>query len=255
MNSRWFPFFLKFLVVLFMTGFSGRAYAYRPFTTEDAGVAGKGVAQLEVSTDYLRWDNGDEEGNLLLVPIYGITSWWEASLEIPWQLHDPQDEGTHIGIGDINVVNKFLVLKEGSHRPAVVLKGVVKTNSGNAGRGLGSGDLDYSIVAAASKGVGRVSLHAMFGFTFVGDNGEPNIRNIFVYGVAADFVLTERFHLVAEVNGKRHPDRLASSHPIDGLVGATYRISDRVTVDGGLRIGFAEAAPSLNTTLGASFTF
>ena len=125
MNFRWFPFFVEFLAVLFVTGSSGWAYAYRPFATEDAGVAGKGVAQLEVSADYLRWDNGDEEGNLLLVPIYGLTDWWEISLEIPWQLHDPQDEGTHVGIGDINAVSKFLILKEGSRRPSVVLKGVV----------------------------------------------------------------------------------------------------------------------------------
>ena len=255
MNSKWFLFFVKFLAVALVSGSSGRAYAYRPLATEDAGVAGKGVAQLEVSADYLRWDNGDEEGNLLLVPIYGLTDWWEISLEIPWQLHGPQDEGIRVGIGDMNAVSKFLVLQEGSRRPSVVLKGVVKTNSGNPDHGLGSGDLDYSLVAAASKALGRFTLHAMFGYAFVGDNGDPNIRNIFVYGVAADLDLTERFHLVAEVNGKRHPDRLVSSHPVDGLLGATYRVSDAVTVDGGLRFGFTEAAPSLNTTLGASFTF
>ena len=67
MNSKWFLFFVKFLAVLFVTGSLGRAYAYRPFATEDAGVAGKGVAQLEVSADYLRWNNGDEEGNLLFL--------------------------------------------------------------------------------------------------------------------------------------------------------------------------------------------
>ena len=86
-------------------------------------------------------------------------------------------------------------------------------------------------------------------------NGDPNVRDIFVYGVAADLGLTGRFHLVAEVNGKRHPDRLVSSHPVDGLLGATYQVSYAVTVGGGLRFGFTEAAPSLNTTLGASFTF
>jgi hypothetical protein len=34
--------------------------AYRPLGTEDAGVAGKGVGQMEISWDYLKW-NGDEE--------------------------------------------------------------------------------------------------------------------------------------------------------------------------------------------------
>ena len=45
------------------------ALAYRPFGTEDAGVAGKGVIQFEGSWDYLRWNDGMIEKNYLFVPI------------------------------------------------------------------------------------------------------------------------------------------------------------------------------------------
>ena len=233
----------------------GRAYPYRPFGTEDAGVAGKRVAQLELSWDYLKWKGGDQESVLLLVPIYGVTSWCELSLEIPWMLHNPKQETNHAGIGDINLVSKFLVLKEGKKNPAMILKGVVKTDSGNANRSLGSGDFDYSLVTAASKELGPVVLHAMFGYTFVGDNGDSNVHNIFLYGLALDYAVTQKFHLGVELNGKTHPDRNINVHPIEGLVGATYKLSEFVTFDAATRFGFSDSVPQVSTTLGASFTF
>ncbi len=128
-------------------------YAYRPFATEDAGVAGKGVAQLEVSWDSLEWEDGKKENNLLFVPIYGITERIELSVEIQYMFHDPKGEDVldQDGIGDINIVGKFLLIEEGERNPAFTIKAVLKTQTGDAGKGLGSGDKDYSIVAAVSK--------------------------------------------------------------------------------------------------------
>ncbi|MBI4412630.1 MAG: transporter [Deltaproteobacteria bacterium] len=242
-------------LIVAVSAWGRTVHAYRPFAVEDAGVAGKKTAQLEVSWDYLKWENGDQESFLLLVPVYGVTSWLEMSLEIPWMFHDIDKEDVHAGIGDISTAAKFLLLNEKKKCPSVVLKGVVKTNSGNADHGLGSGDLDYGVVAAASKTFGRFTLHAMFGYTFVGDNNDPDIRNIFGYGLAADYGVTEKFHVVAEVNGKRHPDRTVNRQPLDGLLGVIYTVSDHVTLDGGVRIGFNDSVPDVNTTLGATFTF
>lgn len=60
------------MVILFFS--TGTVFAYRPFTTEDSGVAGKGVLQTEGSYDYFNRKNGDTDQSLLLVaPIYGPT--------------------------------------------------------------------------------------------------------------------------------------------------------------------------------------
>ncbi|MBI5892685.1 MAG: transporter [Deltaproteobacteria bacterium] len=232
------------------------AYAYRPFATEDAGVAGKGVVQLEVSWDHLKWENKDRDNVFLIVPIYGITERIELSVEIPYMLHDTEDGENEDGIGDINIVGKFLLIEEGDKNPAFTLKAVVKTSSGDYGKGLGSGDKDYSLVAVASKTIGDFQLHGMFGYTFVGDNGDDNIRDIYLYGIGIDYSLTENFHLVAEVAGNRHSDRtIDGDDPASGLVGATYKISEHLTIDGGIRFGFNDSMPDWNTTLGMSITF
>ncbi|MEW6003595.1 MAG: transporter [Nitrospirota bacterium] len=252
--QRFWKFAGLLLTICFM-GIPNSSFAYRPFATEDAGVAGKGVTQLEISWDYLKWKNSDRENILLLVPIYGITDRIELSAEVPYLFHNPEDEKSERGISDINIVSKFLILEEKDIRPAFTLKGVVKTKSGDEEKGLGSGDIDYSLVAVASKTIGDFELHGMIGYTFVGDNGEENIRNIYLYGVAADYGITEKFHVVAEIAGNRHPDRFSDKDPLSGLFGVTYEVSDKIILDGGVRYGFNDAVPKWSTTIGVSLTF
>ena len=227
------------------TAFPSNSFAYRPLVTEDAGVAGKGVAQLELSWDYLKW-NGDRENVLLFVPIFGVTERIELSAEIPYLLHNHEGKERMDGIGDTNLVGKFVLLEEKESRPALALKGVLKTKSGNEEKGLGSGDIDYSIVGAASKNFGTLTLHVMLGYTLVGADGDDNVRDIYLYGLAADYSVTEKFHVVAEIAGNRHPDRAASEDPLSGLLGFTHQVAAKVILDGGVRYGFNNAAPKWN---------
>ncbi len=229
--------------------------AYRPFTTEDAGVAGKGVAQLELSWDHLRWRNGDEEHLLLAAAIYGLTDRLELSLEIPHLIRDPADDDSHAGIADVSLVGKYLLLRETETRPALAVKGVVKTNSGNAEQGLGSGDWDVGGAVAVSKTLGRLALHAMLGYTVVGDGGNDDVRNIALYGVAADYRVTGAFHLVAEVAGNQHPDRTVRTDPVSVLVGVTYALLESWVIDAGVRRGVTRSAPAWDVFTGLSLSF
>lgn len=232
-----------------------KSSAYRPFITEDAGVAGKGVAQFEGSWDYLTWDNDNKENVLLFAPVYGITERIELSLEIPYLFHNYKEENDENGVGDINIVSKFLLFEEKESFPAFALKGIIKTNSGDEERGFGSGDWDYSIVAASSKTLGNLMVHAMLGYTFIGDNGDENTRNIYLYGIAFDYSFTRRFHICSEIAGNRNPDKEEDKHPISGLMGLTYALSDKVILDGGVRYGFNDSAPKRDLLMGISITF
>ena len=73
---------IVFFVMWFITLLPETALAYRPFYTEDAGVAGLGIFQTEVSLDYFKWKNGDIDKIFLLVsPIWGPTENVELSTE------------------------------------------------------------------------------------------------------------------------------------------------------------------------------
>lgn len=237
---------------------SGEVLAYRPLGTEDAGVAGKGVAQTEVSWDYLKWGNDEvkNENVFLFVPIYGLTENLELSVEIPYLIHNLKGDGSEEGIGDINLVAKCLLVKEGEKKPAFVVKGVVKMDNGDEDKGLGSGDKDYSLFAAASKTLRDIILHGMFGYTHVGDKEDKNLRDITLFGIAADYALTETFHILAEYSGTRHPDRTAEEDdPRNALTGITYKVSDHLTLDAAYRWGLSDSVPDWSTTIGASVTF
>jgi len=246
-----------FMLVLFIAivFIPSKSSAYRPFITEDAGVAGKGVAQFEGSWDYLSWDNDDKETVFLFVPVYGITERIEFSLEIPYLSHNYTEENNENGIGDINIVSKFLLSEETGSLPAFALKGVIKTNSGDEERGLGSGDWDYSIVAVASKTLGNLMVHAMLGYTITGDNGDENIRDIYLYGIAFDYSFIRRFHICSEIAGNRHPDRKEDRNPTSALVGLMLDLSDKVILDSGIRYGFNDSAPKWDALMGISITF
>lgn len=237
---------------LFLFLMAENVLAYRPLGTEDAGVAGKGVAQSEVSWDYLNWDNNEvaHENVLLLVPIYGVTENLEISMEIPYLIHDLKGGDSEEGVGDINLVAKYLLIQEEERNPAFAVKGVVKLDNGNEDKGLGSAEKDYTVVAVASKAVGALTLHLQFGYSWIGgDNDETP------YGLAFDYAASEPFHVVAEINGKRHPDRKDEENPLETLVGFTYKISDHLILDAGYRRGFTDASPDWSTTMGASITY
>lgn len=240
-----------FLIIICITS---RGYAYRPLGTEDAGVAGKGVTQLELSLDYLKWGK-DREYVFLAVPIYGVTENLEISFEIPYLIHHPEYGADHSGIGDINIVAKYFLIEENKINPALTIKGVIKLDNGNFDKGLGSGDIDYSLFIVASKTYKNLMIHGHLGYTFVGDRKIQDLRNIYLYGIAFDYRITNTLNIVGEINGNRHPDRNDSENPRTALLGITYGLSERIIIDTAIRRGLTSSTPDWGMTIGASITF
>lgn len=243
-----------FVALLLLTT-AVNTFAYRPLGTEDANVAGKGVAQTEVSWDNLNWKNGDKEDVFLLVPIYGLTENLELSVEIPYLYRRPASGTSEEGTGDINIVAKYLLVPGGAEHPAFAVKGVVKMDNGDYDKGLGSGDRDYTVIAAASETIGQLTGHAHFGYTLTGKKKNGNLRDITLYGVALDYAASDAFHLLAELNGYRHPDSTVKEDPRTALAGITYKVSENITFDAGYRWGLNDSVPEWGTTVGATITY
>lgn len=238
-------------VVLAVLLSAASAYAYRPFGTEDAGVAGRGAAQAEIGFDYLHWQNGMLERNYLLTPIYGLTDNFEVSVEIPYLVHQNPDGTAPSGPGDINIVGKYLLVPG---ETAYALKGVVKLDNGNFSQGLGSGDKDYSLFAVVSSRIGSVIVHSHLGYTWIGKAQIRTLRDIFLYGLAFDCPLTERWRIAAEINGNRHPDSRVTDDPRNWLAGLIYKVSEKADFDFALRGGLSSSSPQWDVTTGLSAT-
>ncbi len=239
----------------FLFFYSGEASAYRPLQTEDAYVAGKGVVQSELSFDYLKWKNGDEDNVFLLVaPIFGPTDTLEFSAEIPYVYHTPKGGKTVHGINDINLVAKQVVVKESDKFPQITAKGVIKLDNGDPDKGLGTGAMDYSLFLVASKGLGPFTLSAQIGHTWIGNKEDGSLRNIALWGVAADYCPADGLHAVAEIYGNKNPERDLSD--LDNvLAGLYYNLTDKLTVDASLRTGLSDASLNWGAGVGLAYQF
>jgi hypothetical protein len=241
---------LIFLIILLF--FTSPAFAYRPLGTEDAGVAGKGIFQTEISYDYLKWSDGKLENVYLFVPIYGLTENFEFSIEIPYLVHNQTDGNIIRGVGDINLVGKYLLFNEDLKTPAILLKVVEKFDNGNFDLGLGSGDKDTSIFVVFSKTLGTAVFHGQFGYTWIGKVKNSDLRDITIYGLAFDYGFSEALHVLCEINGNRHSDIKEADNPANWLLGLTYKLSEKVAFDIASKWGLSKSSPVWNLAIGFS---
>jgi len=223
------------MLVFALTLLCAQAFAYPPFITEDAAVEEKGKAHIEVSWDHLHWANSEVDNNFLLGIHYGMTDKIETTVEIPYLIRSA--DSNENGFGDMNLWAKYQLLPETEGRPAFTVKGIVKFPTGDKAKGLGTGGFDASFIAIASKQLGRVMLHTNLGYSFVGKDGNPNLRNTLLYGLAADLTLTEQIHFGTEIAGNTQPDVTIKSNPLIAFVGIIYNISNRASVYGGVPFG------------------
>jgi hypothetical protein len=242
-----------FLLLLAATS----AFAYRPFNTEDAGVAGKGVLQTEISYDFLKWKGGDTDQIFLLVsPIYGPTENLELSIETPFVIHKSKDVRSE-GVGDINLVGKYVLLwdRYETKDALLTMKGVVKLNSGDFNKGLGHGDTEYSLFPVVSKTIGEsLTIHGQAGYTFVTDRESPSLRDYYFYGLALDLALTKPLHFVTEFTGNENPDRNLGQQNV-ALAGFTYEVNKQIILDATVKKGIGSASPDWGWGIGAAIEF
>jgi hypothetical protein len=234
------------------------ALAYRPFNTEDAGVAGEGVLQAEISWDSYHWKDGSSDQVLLLVaPIWGPTEDIELSMETPYVTHKTAEGTVTRGLGDVNLVAKKVIAWEryDSKDALVTLKGYVKLNSGDYARGLGRGDTEYTMGPVLSKIVTEnFTVHAQVGYSWVTRKQDPDLRNFGFFGFAADYAITEPFHVVAEYTQNQHPDRGLADQK-QKLFGLTYAVTKALSLDVTYKLGIGPTSPDRGFGIGAAIQF
>ena len=208
------------------------ALAGQPLETETARLPAKGQGSAEFGLEYLTGKDGRE----LIAPIlirYGITDRLQLTLEpVPYRAINPKVGRSLHGIGDTEVILTYMLAHETAQRPALALAGEVKFPTAKS-PSQGTGVADYRMFGIASKRVGRFDLHANAGFTIVGEPKGAKLSNIVDYAVAAEYALTPRSTLMAEVFGESPVGKSSTlsvqeeTTVVTGMVGGRFRLSDR----------------------------
>lgn len=97
-------------------------------------------------------------------------------------------------------------------------------------------------------------MHGQFGYAWVTVKQDMNLRNYTLYGVAADYALTEPLHGVAEFVSNQHPDRTQVEQKL-GLVGFTYAVNKNFILDMSYKKGLSDSSPEWGFGVGAAIQF
>jgi hypothetical protein len=237
------------MIVFF--GLSSPAFALRPLTTDDAYTVDKGTFQLEAGVDATRQDNHDREDYPNLTLAYGLLEQLDLEIGSGYLFFDPKEGKRENGLGDTELKLKYRPIDEKGWIPSLAVSGTLKIPTASDSKGLGSGQTDFGINAIATKGIGeRWLVHLNLGYTFIGEDGVDNEMN---YSLGGQFILTDKWTLVAEVVGINNFNGRQGDDPFSGLIGTCYTLAENIVLDAGVEIGMSKAAPDFRITAGLTW--
>lgn len=167
-------------------------------------------------------------------------------------------EKTFSGAGDISFVSKWNFLKEDSLLPSMSTRLSIKIPSGSRERSLSSGKADCGIGLLLQKGFGRFIGYFNADLIIPGHAYEESgvsIRNFYILLLGAEYHLTERLSLTAQVKTTTRPFEKTGLQMLDRrindlLIGFNYLWEGGLFIQGGGVEDFRDS-----TEAGADITF
>ncbi len=202
------------------------AFAGSPFLTDDPGFAPKGW-EIKPAAVY----ESNVNANILTAPIldlnYSIVENFKLNLTLAEKTVWPKDDGeAHTGLADTDFKFKwrFFDEKPGEWRPALSIAPNITFPTASKSRGIGDGVWRTRLPLQVGKTFGKLYAYGEIGYQWaLSDNGDDQL----LYGVAAQYQLTDRWNVGIELNGT---DLFGIGRNYSGLVniGAVYSFNDHV---------------------------
>lgn len=248
--------FLFFLIFEFISSIS--ASAYQPFATEDASVIGHKKIEFEATHDFFE---NNQKGHSFVgnyTPQIGLFDWSEFDLTVPviyayWHRKSGENGGvgqrvTLSGIGDLQFLGKFICLRETRKLPSVVLVGQIGFPTGDPNLGMGSAKTNYQTLGAFTKSFYQFTFHANVGWNFFTDQ-----RGSIVIRAAVDYKFLDKFHVVAEWDGKNDLDPETNGDGSAILSGLIWDIRPNLSLDLAVRAGLIHSDEKFRITQGITW--
>jgi hypothetical protein len=248
-----FQIFAAFLVFA-----GGAVFAGRPLAIDDADPVEQGQFEFELGSVY----EHDPVCDAWEFP-FGLTAGILPNVEAGAGFGGVVEERTELGerdhesgIGDLTVGTKWQFLKETGWLPRQALAAAVKFPTADDDKGLGSGKTDYDLTWIASKKLSeKTGLHVNVGYTWVGAPSGGDVGDVFHYGVALDYQLTDSVQWVGEVFAEKELQD-GTQTVVQYNSGFRWSAAESLVLDvaAGSRLR-GDEAPDFAVTLGLTWTF
>jgi len=233
--------------------FPALAFAARPSSISDAGTLDKGSIEVEYGIEYV--NEFDNEATMTLAVTGGLLTCLDLGVELPYAFIDAKEASDSDGFSDISISTKFNFIKDNEIFPDSSLSFSYKTDSGNDDRSLGTGKPEYSIKSIFSQAWKLLALHLNLGYTFKEDFEAEENKDVFTYGLAAEYSFSDKINLVGEVSGDTVLEQKFHDNSCSVLLGLNYSLNDKVTLDFGIGTEIARVDPDFKVTSGVTIGF
>lgn len=268
-----------FGIVMLLALFQSRpAFALMPYLDSETAVpVDRGKSRLDVGLQLNRWRSDLATYDIKAELTYGLINNLDFSVDVPYLVRkvkgsgDINGVGDEDGVGDVTLKVKVRFIKGREADPVSIAGQLdVKFPSCNKDKALSeecTGEADVGVRAIASKEFFPVMVHVNFGYIFVGNPPDANLKDVLTYSLAFDYLTTaDNLHVLGELAGQsnRYPNssteasRLSaktSADPLSALVGLLYDLDVNKALTAAWSIGLTQASPDYTLLVGMRYLF
>lgn len=240
------------------------AFAGHPLVTDDTGTQGKGKGQVEVGFSYFydkdkvdelttyKSDGGDVGVGITI----GLLDTLDAVVGLPYAWYSVKENDVRIesedGISDITFDVKWRFFEKDGW--SLALKPGVSIPSGDEDRGLGAGRAGYRLFLIGTKEFEPFAVHVNAGY-IRNENIFEERKDLWHASVAAELEVIKDFKLMANIGAERNPDPGSDNHPAFALGGVSYDVSEKITLDAGVKYGLTSPETDWTALAGLTIKF
>lgn len=239
-------------------------HAGHPLVTDDAGTVGKGGVQIEINGelafDRERADDGTTEKGeateAALAVTYGLTESLDIVVTAPYRwLSTHQDDALTArenGLADMSLDLKWRFLERDGWGMAI--KPGITLPTGNADRGLGSGRTTYRLFLVTTREIAPWALHLNLGYIRNENNGGDR-TDLWHASLAGEVELVKELKAVVNVGAETNPTAGSGTHPAFALGGLVYGLSEKISLDAGVKFGLTKPEADVTWLAGVTVKF
>jgi hypothetical protein len=184
----------------------------------------------------------------------GVSNWFEARIGADGWVEHALGGDRQSGFGNIQAGAKLRLVSDSAGTPVLSAIPMISLPTASAGKGLGSGEADFTLTLAGGTDLGdRGHVDANYGVGKIGAGVGQRRFTQHLVSVSAS-VSAGRWDPYAELYWFSAQE-LAGSGVAAFDVGTNCHLRDRLTLDGGLQVGLSHAAPKLSLFGGVSVGF
>lgn len=256
--------FLLAAILGWLVFIASAAQAAHPLITDDAGTVGKGGVQLEINGQLAHAsktlnDSTTQKSKALeaaLSATFGLAENLDFAVTAPYQWLSAHQNDELIarekGISDMSLDLKWRFFEKDGW--GLALKPGITLPTGNDEKGLGGGRTTYRIFFITTKELEPWAFHLNLGY-IRNENNAGDRSDLWHTSLAAEVELIKSMKAVANIGIETNPASGTSTHPAFALGGLIYGLSEKVSLDAGVKFGLTKPEADVTYLAGVTIKF